>query len=74
MRMLALCLALAASTLCPMAARAAEPIKVGVYTGALGGKAVVKALAGHKGVRAIPLKKLSTDTVIGCDALFVGAC
>jgi len=55
-------------------AQAAGPARVGVFSGALGGKSMFKALAKEKGLRATTFKRLTRETLLGYDAVIIGAC
>lgn len=56
------------------AAEAASPLKVGVYRRATGGAAMAKALAKVPGLQVIPFKEFTTDSLLACDAVVIGAC
>jgi len=52
----------------------AKPLQVGVYSRALGGKAVARALAKEKGLKVVPVAKIDPESLLACDVLVVGAC
>lgn len=56
-----------------VSALGAEPLKVGIYTRALGGKAMLKALGKQQGVRVASFKKMSTEELLKHDAVIIGA-
>ncbi|HCA46549.1 MAG TPA: hypothetical protein DEP45_04045, partial [Armatimonadetes bacterium] len=62
----ALCILLASAAL-------AQPLRVAVYEGGLGGKAVAEALAAQEGFEATLIGDLTADTLLQHDALFVGS-
>ena len=62
----ALCISLASVAV-------AQPLRVAVYEGGLGGKAVAEALAAQEGFEATLVGDLTADALLQHDALFVGS-
>ena len=51
----------------------AQPLRVAVYEGGLGGKAVAEVLGEQDGFEATLIKDISSDSLAGQDALFIGS-
>ena len=57
-----------------LTAHAQAPLKVAVFKGGTGGKAVAQSLAGIAEIQATVVSALKTDELIGYDALYLGSC
>ena len=64
---------IAALTLVPGAFASAQPLKVAVYDGGLGGKAVAQALAGNAEIEATVVPELTAEALLAHDVLYVGS-
>lgn len=51
----------------------AQPLRVAIYEGGLGGKAVAEALADNDQFEPTLIKTLSSDELLGHDALYIGS-
>lgn len=70
----ALCLAVLSVCLPAMASPVPPPLKVGVYTGGLGGGAILKVLSREPGVEAESFRQWTPEGLLRYDVVWIGAC